>query len=180
MIYLFLAEGFEEIEALTPVDYLRRAGLDVTTVSITDNKSVIGSHGITVVADTTIDRIALNDDIEMIILPGGMPGTTNLQACEQLNKAIDYCAANERYLSAICAAPMILGQKGLLDKKAATCYNGYEVHLKGANVTRNGVEIDGRIITASSVHYSNEFAFAIIQTLLGSAAVDKLKSAILY
>lgn len=113
MIYLFLADGFEEVEAITTVDYLRRAGLSVVTVGI-GGREVRGTHDIRVTADKTEDEIRLNDEVMGVILPGGMPGTTNLEKSETVQKAIDFCVENNRLVAAICAAPSILGHKNLL------------------------------------------------------------------
>ena len=115
MVYVFLAKGFEELEALAPVDVLRRAGVQVKTVGVT-GKRVSGSHGISVNCDITIDE-AVFDELDGIILPGGLPGTTNLEADETVNKFIDFAADNGKVIGAICAAPMILGHKGLLRGK---------------------------------------------------------------
>ena len=133
MIYVFLANGFEEVEALAPVDMLRRAKLDVTTVGVT-GKIVTGSHRIPVTADITAEELQIGADMEMIVLPGGMPGTLNEEASETIQAAIDYCAKNDRWIGAICAAPSILGHKGLLQGKTATCYTGFEKDLLGAEI----------------------------------------------
>ena len=120
MIYVFLANGFEEVEALAPVDMLRRAKLDVTTVGVT-GKTVTGSHGIPLTADITAEELNIGADMEMIVLPGGMPGTLNEEASPAVQAAINYCTANDRWIGAICAAPSILGHKGLLKGKTAVC-----------------------------------------------------------
>ena len=122
MIYLFLADGFEEVEALTPVDYLRRCELEVKTVGV-HGKMVRGSHGITVIADCTMYDVEL-DQAQMIILPGGMPGTLNLEKSRMLQGLIDLCTERNIPIAAICAAPSILGHKGLLEGKKATCFPG--------------------------------------------------------
>ena len=127
MIYLFLANGFEEVEALTPLDYLRRCELPVKTVAV-GNRLVTGSHKITVTADLLISEVR-PEDAQMIILPGGMPGTLNLEQSAKVQEMIDYCAENGRWIAAICAAPSILGHKGLLHGKRATCYVGFEDQL---------------------------------------------------
>ena len=110
MIYVFLAEGFEETEAIAPIDLLRRSGRNVITVGV-GNKTIKGSHGIPVTADITAEEISLNDELEMIVLPGGMPGTINLEKSEYVQSAIDYCVKNRKFIGAICAAPSILGHK---------------------------------------------------------------------
>ena len=133
-IYVFLAEGFEEVEALTPVDVLRRAGLPVKTVSITGVLTVNGAHGVPVVADMVFEEVK-EEDAEMIVLPGGLPGATNLDAHEGLGKLIMTFAEAGRPLSAICAAPLVYGKRGLLKGKKVTCYPGFEKYLEGAEYT---------------------------------------------
>ena len=134
MVYLFLADGFEEIEALTPVDLLRRAGVSVKTVGVT-GKCVTGSHKIKVEADVTIDE-AIRDlsdasvELEMIVLPGGMPGAKNLDESEGVDRFIKEALSRDAYLAAICAAPMVYGKRGLLEGRDATCYPGFEKYLE--------------------------------------------------
>ena len=113
MVYVFLANGFEEMEALAPVDLLRRAGVEVFTVGV-GSDMIVSSHNIPVKTDTTVDKIVLNDELEMIVLPGGMPGTLNLEASPDVLGAVDYCADNNRYIAAICAAPSIIGHRVFL------------------------------------------------------------------
>ena len=145
-IYVFLAEGFEEVEALTPVDVLRRAGLPVKTVSVTGVLTVNGAHGVPVVADMVFEEVK-EGDAEMIVLPGGLPGATNLDAHEGLGKLIMTFAEAGRPLSAICAAPLVYGKRGLLKGKKVTCYPGFEKYLEGAEYTAALVEKDGNFIT---------------------------------
>ena len=136
MIIEFLADGFEEIEALTPVDILRRAGCDVKCVSVNKTKTVVGAHGIKVEADITAEeaeRLALSP--EMIILPGGMPGAKNLDESDIVDAFIKKAEKNGSYLAAICASPMILGKRGILSGKRATCFPGFEKYLTGADFT---------------------------------------------
>lgn len=160
MIYVLLANGFEEIEALAPVDVLRRAGHTVKTVAIGENP-VVGSHGIPVVAD-----ISLADATEtprMLVLPGGMPGAKNLDECPAVDELIDRTIAGGGRIAAICAAPMILGKRGLLRGKNATCFPGFEEHLTGAGVFLDvPVVTDGRFTTAngmpSALAFANELA----------------------
>ncbi len=180
MVYLFLAPGFEEVEAITPLDYLRRCEeLEVCSVSILDTKVVTGSHGISVVADRTISEVTL-DDADMIILPGGMPGTLQLEMSAPLQQLIDQAVAKELWIAAICAAPSILGHKGLLEGRRATCYLGFETQLTGATYTGAEVEVDGKFITARGAGVAAQFSFAIIEQLLGKARADKLKGAVLW
>ena len=173
-IFVFLAEGFEEIEALTPVDVLRRAGLPVQTVSVMDEQVVAGAHGVPVLADKMFAEIN-PEDAEMILLPGGLPGATNLDAHEGLSRMILDFAAAEKPLAAICAAPLVLGNRGLLQGKKATCYPGFETYLQGAEYTAALVEKDGNIITGKGPGAAMEFAFAIVEKYCGMDKVNELK-----
>lgn len=160
MIYVFLADGFEETEALAPVDLLKRAGKEVITVGVTGNV-VTGSHGIQVIADT--NEISLDDSLEMIVLPGGMPGTLNLEKSQCVQNAIDYCVLNNKFIGAICAAPSILGHKGLLKDKKAICYPGFESHLECAVISDNSVEEDGIFITARGAGVAIDFGLKLVE-----------------
>lgn len=173
--YLFLADGFEEIEALTPVDVLRRAGLSVKTVSIADRQAVVGAHGVPVVADVMFDEVD-EQDAEMIILPGGMPGAANLDAHAGLSELIFRFAAAGKPLAAICAAPLVYGKRGLLKGKKATCYPGFENYLEGIEeYTGALVQKDGNFITAKGPGAALEFAFAIVEAFCGVETVNGLK-----
>ena len=178
MIYMFLAEGFEEVEALAPLDIIRRAGLEIKTVGV-GSKTVIGSHGIPVTADITVDELS-DSTPDMVILPGGMPGTKNLDANETVHKAIADAVKNGAYLCAICAAPMILGKLSLLVGKKATCFPGFEEYLAGAIVTGQKVAVDGRIITAKGMGAAVEFGLAIVAALKDEATADELAKAIMF
>ena len=173
-IFVFLAEGFEEIEALTPVDVLRRAGLSVQTVSVMDEQVVAGAHGVPVLADKMFAEIN-PEDAEMILLPGGLPGATNLDAHEGLSQLILDFAEADKPLAAICAAPLVLGNRGLLQGKKATCYPGFETYLQGAEYTAALVEKDGNIITGKGPGAAMEFAFAIVEKYCGIDKVNELK-----
>ena len=173
-IFVFLAEGFEEIEALTPVDVLRRAGLSVQTVSVMDEQVVAGAHGVPVLADKMFAEIN-PEDAEMILLPGGLPGATNLDAHEGLSQMILDFAEADKPLAAICAAPLVLGNRGLLQGKKATCYPGFETYLQGAEYTAALVEKDGNIITGKGPGAAMEFAFAIVEKYCGIDKVNELK-----
>ena len=166
MIYVFLANGFEEIEALAPVDFLLRAGIEVETVGVS-GKFCRGAHGINVEADILLEDIQLNDTLQGIILPGGMPGSQNLFEDERVHKAIDYAFLNNKLVCAICAAPFILGRKGLLKGKNATCFPGFEDELLGANLAESGVIIDGNIVTAKGAGVAWEFGAAICSIITG-------------
>ncbi len=146
MLYMFLANGFEETEAIGCLDVIRRAQIDIKTVGV-GGKEITGSHGVSVVADICIDEISF-DGLEGVILPGGMPGTTNLQSDERVINAVKFCAEHDKLIAAICAAPMIPGELGLLEGKMAVCYPGFEEHLKGATIDSNAlVAIDKNVIT---------------------------------
>ena len=173
-IFVFLAEGFEEIEALTPVDVLRRAGLSVQTVSVMDEQIVAGAHGVPVLADKMFAEIN-PEDAEMILLPGGLPGATNLDAHEGLGQMIQDFAKEEKPLAAICAAPLVFGNRGLLQGKKATCYPGFETYLQGAEYTAALVEKDGNFITGKGPGAAMEFAFAIVEKYCGIDKVNELK-----
>ncbi len=162
MIYAFLANGFEEIEAITIIDILRRAEKEVITVGIGDN-IIIGAHGMVVVADMQDNMIELDDKLEMIFLPGGMPGTLNLERSAVVQSAIDYCVENDKYIAAICAAPSILGHKGILDGKKACCYPGFEQELKGADVNYDAVNADGKIVTSRGAGTAIKLALKLVE-----------------
>lgn len=173
MVYVFLADGFEEIEALAPVDFLRRAGVSVKTASL-KGKSAIGAHSIEVAADINIDDVTLNEDVEAVILPGGMPGSQNLYESDKVHEAIDFAINNNKLVCAICAAPFILGRKGLLKNKNATCFPGFEGELIGASVQNQGVVIDGNIVTAQGAGVAWEFGEKIASALVGSEISQKI------
>lgn len=166
MIYVFLAEGFEECEALAPLDILRRGGIDVKTVGI-GGKTVLGAHGIPVVADVAESEMELP---EAIILPGGMPGTLILEKSDCVQKALDYAAKNNLIIGAICAAPLILGHKGLLQGKKATCFTGFEKELIGAEIIDLLVVTDDNIITAVGAGAAFDFGFKLLTALTGDAS----------
>lgn len=178
MVYLFLAPGFEEIEALCPLDLLRRAGVEVKTVAIGSPTAVSGAHGITVMADMGEDEFAPHADAEMLILPGGMPGAANLDASSAVDAAIAHADETGAYLAAICAAPMILGHRGILRGKHATCFPGFEPHLDGAVLAETRVVRDGRIITAAGMGVALEFGLALVAALCGRDKADDLRAAV--
>lgn len=159
MIYLFLADGFEEVEAIAPVDLLRRAEIPVQTVGVT-GKEVTGAHGITVTADILPEEIQ-KDDIGGVILPGGMPGTLNLQKSSAVIDLLGYCAERGKLVAAICAAPMVPGEMGLLKGKKATCFPGFEENLEGAEIVDAPVCRDGSFITGRGAGVAWQFAAAI-------------------
>ena len=173
MIYLFLADGFEETEAIGTADVLMRAGLNVKLVGVT-GKNVKGSHGINIESDLKVEDISLNDSLEGVVLPGGMPGTLNLEKSEAVKEAIMYAYENGKITAAICAAPSILGHMGILKGKNATCFPGFEDELIGANVTGNSVSKDGNVITGNGPGSSLKFGKAIIETFIGKEKADKI------
>ena len=179
MIYLFLANGFEEIEALCPLDLLRRAGLQVTTVGI-GGDLITGSHGISVHADIP-DTMYRDSKPDMVILPGGMPGSKNLDESRIVDSALRAAASSGGYLAAICAAPMVLGKRGYLEGKNATCFPGFEEYLKGATLAPEGVRVvtDGKVITAAGMGVALEFGLALVRVLKGNDAAEELRRAVL-
>ena len=179
MVYTFLADGFEEIEALTPVDLLRRAGVEAVTVSIYEGrKTVTGARKITVCADITIDE-AVPDKADVIVLPGGMPGTVNLLECSKLMTIVDAQNANGKRIAAICAAPArILGAKGLLKGKKATCYPGLEEYLEGATPVTDSVVTDGNITTSRGLGTAVDFACELIRLLCGADKADEIRKSV--
>ncbi len=177
MIYLFLANGFEEIEGLTALDVLRRAGEEVMTVGVGSEK-IVGSHKVPVICDTTVDKIEKTDDLKAVILPGGMPGTLNLEADKTVQEYIDFANKKGAFVCAICAAPSILGHKGLLQGKKAVCFPGFEKDLVGADICENGVVRDGNIITAKGMGVSLEFGLEILAVLQGKEKADAVKAAV--
>ena len=203
MIVMFLAPGFEEVEALAPLDLLRRAGLEVVTVAVReaktnklieklgrigvsasnlwdDPRTVTGAHGITVTADITESALPgrlARASLEAVILPGGMPGTTNLDASPVVEQALELAAAKDAYLCAICAAPLVLGKRGYLAGKRATCFPGFEEYLAGATVGGKVIR-DGRVITAAGMGVAQEFGLEIISALVSPEKTGEIRSAI--
>lgn len=177
MIYVFLAPGFEEIEALAVVDVLRRAELDVLTVGVGED-FVIGSHQIPVACDIYENALVLDENTQAIVLPGGMPGTLNLEKSPVVQKAIDWAVENNKLICAICAAPSILGHKGLLEGKNATCFPGFEEELFGANVVKDFVVRDDNFITAKGMGSAIEFGLQIAEILTNPLEVKKIRASL--
>lgn len=175
MIYVFLANGFEEVEALAPVDIMRRAGLSVQTVGI-GGRMVTGAHGITVMADVT-DEAWTPDEMEAVVLPGGMPGTQNLEASKIVTTTLEKAMEKDVLIAAICAAPSILGHGGYLRGRRATCYPGFEEALEGAHVVTEGVVRDGNILTACGAGVALDFGFALVSALCSDEKADVLREA---
>lgn len=178
MIYVFLANGFEECEALAPIDILRRAGFELETVGV-NGKIAVSSHNIPVTCDITIDEAKFNN-IEAIILPGGMPGTINLENNSKVQKFIDYSVDNGLLIGAICAAPSILGHKNLLNGKKATCFPGFEKDLFGADVLDTFVVCDGNIITAKGAGAAFQFGFELLSYLKNDKTANDLKKQMMF
>ena len=176
MIYVFLADGFEEVEALAPVDILRRAELEVKMVGV-GGRTVTGSHGITVTADIE-EKDVTTDDMEMMILPGGMPGTLNLEKSPIVTACAEYCARNNIYLAAICAAPSILGHMGILKGKEAICFPGFEGQLSGAKLSDKHVCVDGHIITAKGMGVATQFGLTLAALMAGQNEADHIHASI--
>ncbi|MDQ5983583.1 MAG: Protein/nucleic acid deglycase 3 [Eubacteriales bacterium SKADARSKE-1] len=173
MIYVFLANGFEEIEAVTTIDVLRRAGYDVRTVGI-DNKFIVGANKIKLEADAREEEINLSQT-QAIVLPGGMPGALNLKNSATVLNAINYCVKNQKIIAAICAAPLVLGEVGILNGKNAVCYPGFENKLTGANILNQSVCVDKNIITAKGPGVALSFALRLVEMLSDKTKSDKIK-----
>lgn len=179
MIYVFLANGFEETEAIAPIDLLRRSEKEVVTVGV-GGKEITGSHGITVTADITTAEMVLGGGLEMIVLPGGMPGTLNLEKSEAVQTAIGFCAERGIYIGAICAAPSILGHLGLLEGREAIAYPGFETQLGGAVISEHSVCRSDFIITAQGAGAAVPFGLKLIEALCGEAEAQSVARAICY
>lgn len=177
MIYMFFAQGFEEVEAIAPLDLMRRAGLSVTTVGI-GGKQITGAHGITVTTDLT-DAEYSDPSPEMIFLPGGMPGTLNLAASRVVLDAIRTVSECGGYLAAICAAPSILGDMGLLKGKQATCYPGFEDRLRGASIAKSTLVRDGNVLTARGMGVAVDMGLAIVALFCGEEKANELRHAVI-
>lgn len=178
-IDVFLATGFEECEALLVVDICRRAGLDLKMVSITGEREVTSSHGVCVKADLLFDEVDF-ETLDMIVLPGGMPGTTNLEAYEPLMKQVEAFYEKGKCISAICAAPSIFGHRGFLNGRNATSYPSFESHLEGARVSRNAVEVSGHVTTSRGLGTAIDFGLAIVERFMGKDEAEKIAKAIVY
>ncbi|MBO7288641.1 MAG: DJ-1/PfpI family protein [Clostridia bacterium] len=178
MIYVMLAEGFEEIEALAFVDILRRANIDVQTVSADNSDTVAGSHGIIVVPDIKLKNVC--EIGEGIVLPGGLPGTYNLRDNPDVIKLIEKHNKAGKYIAAICAAPSVLGKFGFLENKKATCYPSFEEELVGAVCSSERVVVDGNVVTSRGAGTAHDFAFKFVELLKGESEAYKIRSSMLY
>lgn len=174
---VFIAEGFEEVEALTVVDVLRRGGVETTMVSVTENPYVAGAHGIEVLTDATNEYEITDEDA--VVLPGGIPGADNLRKSTLVCETVKQFNDANKLVCAICAAPYVLGQLGVLKGKKATCYPGFESRLEGAQCTATRVEIDGNIITGNSLSSALPFALALLATMTDKQTADSVASGML-
>ncbi len=177
MIYVLLADGFEEIEALCPVDLLRRAGADVKMLSISDSLTVTGAHGIAVLADA-LAKETVPEETELLFLPGGMPGSRYLDESTETDRFLEAALALDAPICAICAAPMVLGKRGLLQGYRATCYPGFEGALQGATLCPQGVVKDGKRITAAGMGWAEELGLTLVSVLFGEEKAKALACAI--
>ena len=182
MIALLLADGFEEIEALTPLDVLRRGGVDVKTVAVVGddakNGFITGAHGITVKCDFTLSCVS-PEDFDSVILPGGMPGSLNLDGSPFVDEILRFVQNEGGRIAAICAAPLVLGRRNLLENKRACCYPGFENELVGADVLFDGVVTDGNITTARGMGVALDFALELLSLYKGKTVADKVASSII-
>ena len=177
MIYVFLADGFEETEAIAPIDMIRRAEKDVVTVGI-NSDTIRSSHGVVMLADITDMQVVMDERVEMIVLPGGMPGTLGLEQSPVVQAAIDYCVEKNIPIGAICAAPSIIGKKGLLNGKEATCFPGFEKYLVGAKLSEEKVVTDGIFTTAAGAGVAVEFGLELVRVLCGEPEYKAIRAAI--
>ncbi len=178
-IAVFFSEGYEEIEALTVVDVCRRCQIEIDMISANDSMEVAGGHGICVKMDKSFSQCDF-DTYDMLVLPGGLKGTHGLEANEGLMKAVDDFYATGKYIAAICAAPSILGHRGILAGRNACCYPDFESHLKGATVTKNPVEISDHVITSRGMGTAMDFALAISSIFAGREAAEKVATGFVY
>ena len=178
-VYVFLAEGFEEIEGLTVVDLLRRANIETEMVSVMEGKQIKGSHGIKVTADSMFADVDFSD-ADLLVLPGGMPGTLNLGKHEGLCELLKKQYAEEKMIAAICAAPSVFGQLGLLEGRVATCYPGFEEELIGAEVLTQGVVTDGQFITSKGLGTAIDFSLELVRLLVSEECAEQISKAIQY
>lgn len=176
-VYAFMADGMEEVECLAVVDMLRRAGVPTVTVSVMGTKTVTGSHQVTLQADTVFEDETFAD-ADLLFLPGGVPGTPNLAAHAGLADLLKKHAAEGRRVAAICAAPSVLGNLGLLEGKQATCYPGWEEYLRGAVYTGQGVITDGTVTTGRGVGFAVDLGLELVRLLRGEEKYREIKGSI--
>ena len=172
MVYVLLGTGFEEVEAIAPIDLMRRAGINVLTVGV-DGKAVTGSHGITVEADITLEQMDLTD-LEMIVLPGGLGGVATARKSQPALDALTFAYENDKYVAAICAGPTVLAELGIIGTSRATCYPGCEDGMGNATVTEDACVTDGKLITGASAGCAIPFALALIEALKGKEEASRI------
>lgn len=173
-VMIVFADGFEEVEAITPVDVLRRAGCEVLMVSVTGKKEVTSTRGVKIIADTLWEETSA-EEADMIVLPGGQPGAGNLDKHEGLKNALSRFADQGKWIAAICAAPLVLGHMGLLKGKKVTCFPGTEKELQGAICTGNPVESDGHILTGKGAGVALPFSLLLVEKILGKEKAEEIK-----
>lgn len=178
-VCVFLADGFEEIEGLTVVDLLRRAGVDVTTVSITGERTIHGAHGIDVQADKLFNEVDY-DGQDMVVLPGGMPGTLHLGEHTGVKQILEQFYQEKKYIAAICAAPSVLGKYGMLNGRKATSYPGFEEALTGATYVYDSVAVDDFVITSRGMGTAIDFSLALIEKLIDVQKAEEIGKSIIY
>ncbi len=174
LAYVLLADGFEEIEAITPIDVLRRAGIEVTTLSINREKTVKGAHNMKIIADDILEKY-INSKADVIITPGGLPGSTNLRDNTMVQNLLQRQFRENRLIASICASPIALDAASILDEVTYTCYPGFEGNIKTGNYINERLCFDHNIITAQGPGVAFDFAFKIVETLLGKEIVENLK-----
>lgn len=172
MVYVLLGSGFEEMEAIAPIDLMRRAGISVLTVGV-DGKAVSGSHGITVEADITLEQMDLTD-LEMIVLPGGLGGVATARSSQPALDALRFAYENDKFVAAICAGPTVLAELGIIGSRRATCYPGCEAGMGNATMTEAACVTDGKLITGASAGCAIPFALALIEALKGKEEADRI------
>lgn len=179
MLYIALADGFEEIEALAFYDIIKRADIDCELISVNKDNLVSGAHGIKVCTQLNINDIS-KENVTAFVLPGGMPGTTNLKKCEKVTDILKYCYDNKLLIGAICAAPSVLGALGMLNNRKATCFPGFEKELIGSEITGEKVVKDDFIITAKGAGCAHDFAFEFVKHLKGCEVAESIRSSMQY
>lgn len=173
MIYVFMADGTEELEAIATIDMLRRAELEVMTLGI-GSQMIVSSHGVGIVCDADVKNVEPDENMQAVVIPGGMPGTLNIEKSAAAQRFIDYAWENGKLIGAICAAPSVLGHKGILKGKKATCFPGFEKELEGAVYTDEGVVKDGNVITAKGAGVAIEFGLKIAEQFAGKEETEKI------
>lgn len=175
-VVVFFADGTEEVEAITPVDILRRAGANVTLAGV-GKKECVGSHDVKILTDKTVSECT-TEDFDMVVLPGGMPGTLNLEKDKNVQEIVKKAYDEGKFIAAICAAPSVLGKMGLLAGKRATCYPGFEKYLEGAAITDEMVVRDGSVITSCGAGPAMDFALMLVSCIYGEEKSEEIRKAV--